>query len=110
MVYDGSSIHIFGFAFGGIDRGLYYDILASGIAWIDFTYDVGVGTAPGDDDLLVTGPNGANGGVVDFLFGPSFSFFDYAGNNGFTFRFGDEDDDLGHGSHDGLSGWVQVPR
>ena len=49
----------------------------------------------------------ANGGSVVFMTGPAWdtTFYDYSGSFGFTFRFGDEDDDLGHRDHDGISGW-----
>jgi hypothetical protein len=106
LVYDGATIHIFGIAFGGLDRGLHYDPLLSDYVFIDFTYRVGVGTARGDDDLLVTGPDGANGGTLEFLsLGGIYSFYDYSGTFGYTFRFGDEDDDQGHRDFPGYSGW-----
>jgi hypothetical protein len=72
---------------------------------IDFTYAV-VGTAPGDDDLLVTTPNGADSGTLTWLDdGTVFTLLNMNNSDGFSFRFGDEDDDAGHRDFPGLSGW-----
>jgi hypothetical protein len=72
---------------------------------IDFTYAV-VGTAPGDDDLLVTTPNGADSGTLTWLDdGTVITLLNMNNMDGFSFRFGDEDDDNGHDGFPGLSGW-----
>ncbi len=108
--YDGATIRIFGTAFGGLDTGGSYDAGLSGLIDVDFTYNMNVGTAPGDDDLLVTA-NMQNTGTVELVSG----FSDYAGetvfdlvdksNGDFSFRFGDKDDDNGHRGFAGISGW-----
>ncbi len=103
--YDGASIRIFGRAFGGRDVGSSYDPAYKGYIDIDFTYTVVAG-APGDDDLIVVTPNGTNSGTVTWVnTGEIIPIYDYAGNFGYTFRFGNEDNDNGHRGFDGLSGW-----
>lgn len=106
LEYDGSSIHIFGRAFGGLDTGSNYHPLLSGYVDIDFTYST-VTQVAGDDDLHVTTPNGTNTGHISVAGHPLLSqaLSDYAGNFGYTFRFGDENDDQGHRGFNGLSGW-----
>lgn len=102
----GSTLHIYGQAFGGWDTGGAYDGTLSGLAQIDFTY-TNVASVPGDDDLYV--PTAGNSGSITLDFGPNagqpIALVDYAGNFGFTFRWGDENDDLGHRGFNGISGW-----
>jgi hypothetical protein len=105
---DDMSIHITGTVFGGLDVGDTYDPALSGLWDINFTYDTSE-PADGDDDIVVNPPQDPNTGTITPLFGPDagipIDLFDYAGMNTFTFRLGDEDDDLGHRGHDGISGW-----
>ena len=109
MTYDGSSIHIFGTGFGGRDIGnVYANDSFLGFYQIDFTFSTGVGLAPGDDDLLVTAPTGSNTGMITLPDLSVVNIFDKstpdtAPNS--TFRFGDEDNNLGHRGFPGLSGW-----
>jgi MYXO-CTERM domain-containing protein len=103
-----SSIHIFGTAFGGLDIGDEYDPDLSGLWEITFTYDTSKPVL-GDDDFVVNPPQDPNAGSITPLFGPDagipIDLFDYPGEHPFTFRLGDEDDDLGHRGFDGISGW-----
>ena len=109
--YNGSTIHIYGTTFGGLDTGTEYASGLSGVISVDFTYNVGVSGVPGDDDIWVTGASFNNSGSVEIISG----FADYSGtttfdlvdksNGTFIFRFGDENDDLGHRGFDGISGW-----
>ncbi|RMH24839.1 MAG: hypothetical protein D6693_09595 [Planctomycetota bacterium] len=110
MTYDGSSLHIFGTGFGGRDVGTGYAADSFlGFYQIDFTFSVGVGLAPGDDDLIVIAPTGSNTGTITLPDATVVSIFDKEttglGTPGSTFRFGDEDNDLGHRGFAGLSGW-----
>ena len=100
------SIHIWGTAFGGRIVNNEYDPLLSGVAKIDFTYTL-AHEAAGDDDLIVTTPNFRNFGSIIFN-GSTIDLFDRANSEGFTFRLGNEDNDLGHRGFDGISGggWV----
>ncbi|MFG0328551.1 MAG: hypothetical protein ACF8PN_01520 [Phycisphaerales bacterium] len=105
MSWDGTSLRIFGVAFGGLDIGGSYDPNHSGLWAIDFTYSEVV-TAPGDDDLIVVTPDGTNTGTIQFVDGGDvIPLWDFSGHHGFTFRLGDENDDEGHRGFDGLSGW-----
>jgi hypothetical protein len=103
-----SSIHIFGTVFGGLDIGDDYDPALSGFWDITFTYDTSKPVTD-DDDFVVNPPQNPNTGTITPLFGPDagvpIDLFDYAGEHPFTFRLGDEDDDLGHRGFDGISGW-----
>lgn len=111
MDYDGNTIHIHGTAFGGLDTGNGYDAGMSGVVEIDFTYAVGVGMVPGDDDIWVTGNSMNNSGSLEMISG----FGDHNGatlfdlvdksNGTYIFRFGDHNDDNGHRGFAGLSGW-----
>jgi hypothetical protein len=105
MDYDGDSIRIYGTAFGGLDIGDIHDPANSSEVSIDFTYNNVVGV-PGDDDIWVLEPDTPNTGTITWLeTGEVIDLFDKANDDGWTFRFGDEDDDLGHRGFDGLSGW-----
>jgi hypothetical protein len=105
MNYDGSSFHIYGEAFGGLDIGGSYDPSLSGLFAIDFTY-TDVASAPGDDDLIsdANNPFLDDGTITHILTGTEFDLYEES-NGDFSFRFGDENDDLGHRGYDGLSGW-----
>ncbi|MEM6663195.1 MAG: SdrD B-like domain-containing protein [Pseudomonadota bacterium] len=108
VTVDGSTIHIYGTAVGGRDIGSSYE--STSLFQIDFTYDM-VEQAFGDNDLVVTAAKqgdgtgtisqlDADGNVVDTK-----TLTDKAGDNPFSFRFGDTDDDQGHRGFDGKSGW-----
>lgn len=104
--YDGSTIRIFGQAFGGRDIGSEYaDDEHRGVYQIDFTYDVGVGFADADDDVIVDNSgNMTNFGTIVRPNGESVDLWSKS-NDSYTFRFGDEDNDQGHRGFDGISGW-----
>ncbi len=106
LQYDGSEIRIFGRAYGGLDVGDDWDPAWTSFVDIDFTYTTIVGQSPGDDDLIVTPGMMRNAGTITWAeTGEVIPFYDYEGDNDFTFRFGNEDDDMGHRHYDGLSGW-----
>ncbi len=48
LEYDGSLLHIYGTAFGGLEEGSSYDPSLTGLALIDFVYAT---TAPGGDEF-----------------------------------------------------------
>jgi len=105
LTYDGSSIHIFGTAWGGLDTGSGW--VDPVLVEIDFTY-TDPSPASGDDDI-VAGASDANVGTIVWDSGGSdeqtYHLNDFAGGHPFAFRFGDENDDDGHRGHDGISGW-----
>jgi hypothetical protein len=110
MDFNGTSLHIYGTAFGGVDVGSTYssDPALTSFITIDFTYSV-VSPAPGDDDLIVTTPDFTNTGTVTWLDdGTVYDLFDYSGSKNYTFRLGDEDSNLGHRGFNGISGWGWV--
>ena len=105
LEYDGTSIHIFGTAFGGLQAGDDYDPAYTSLVVFDFVYG-SVGMAPGDDDLLVTTPNFTDTGSITWLAtGETFGLWNRNNDEGFSFRMGNEDDDLGHRGFPGISGW-----
>ncbi len=105
LSFDGSSVHIFGTAFGGLDTGSEYDPAHSSLVAIDFIYSAVV-LASGDDDLVSTGDDAWHTGTLTWLdTNEEISLFSYSGNHPWAFRFGDEDNDQGHRGFDGLSGW-----
>lgn len=110
--------HIFGVTYGGLDVGASYHPDHQGLYEVDFTYqDVTVRDEPGaandNDDFAVVTPNYSNYGTIKpYVDGEvevegddEIGLWDYAGDFGFTFRLGNEDDDLGHRGFDGISGW-----
>ncbi|MCA9243143.1 MAG: PEP-CTERM sorting domain-containing protein [Phycisphaerales bacterium] len=107
MVYNDAAgtIHISGTSYGGRDIGAGYAADAyQGVYTIDFLYDIGVQGVAGDDDVEVDAATGSNFGTIMTPLGDTFSLNDVsAGAN--TFRFGDEDNDLGHRGFSGISGW-----
>ena len=102
--YDGTSVRIFGTAFGGRDAGTDYDPAWTSQITVDVVYPV-VSTAPGDDDLLVVGTGVGIGTVVWEADGTTRMLFAQENAQGFVFRFGNEDDDQGHRDFLGNSGW-----
>lgn len=106
-----TSIHIYGTAFGGRDLGSVYAVEpTTGVYTVDFLFDIGVGLVPGDDDTQVVAVMGSNTGVVTTPTGDVIPLFDKPNDEGFNFRLGDEDDDLGHRSFPGISGWGWFTR
>lgn len=114
MQLTGSTIHIYGVAFGGLIDDHAYDPDHSGLVEIDFFYN-DVVRVTGDDDLIAYDPDEPNMGFIVFQ-GDTIDLFDHANAEGFTFRLGDEDDDGGHRGFDGtlpngetvdgrISGW-----
>lgn len=101
------TIHIFGVSYGGRDIGGDYAADSYlGIYTIDFVYNMNVGLVPGDDDLWVAGPpDQLNSGMITSPGGTPINILSDVLQDNFTFRFGDEDDDLGYRGHPGISGW-----
>mgnify|MGYP001438217356 FL=1 len=105
LEYDWTSIHIYGHALGGRDiGGSYANDLYLGQYLFDFTYTLHVGIVPGDDDVYVSSDAGNNSGSVTTPGGAVIPLFDKSDGN-HAFRFGDEDNDLGHRGFAGISGW-----
>lgn len=113
MDYTGSAIHIYGQTFGGRDiGGNYANDIYLGIYLIDFTYSIGLGPVPLDDDLYVelppylyntgtiTAPVSAGGTSIPLRDGHY-----QVGGPVLDFRLGDESDNQGHRGFDGISGW-----
>ena len=102
MQLTGSTIHIFGVAFGGLIENQAYDPDHSGLVQIDFVYNNVVGV-PGDNDLIVYDPDVPNMGSIVFQ-DQTIDLFDHANAEGFTFRLG-----AGHRGVDGISGrgWLE---
>jgi hypothetical protein len=112
MTVTNTTIHIFGTALGGEDTGASHAANNYlGLYDIDFTYNVGVQSLePTDDDMAVIPPaSGSNFGTLTPLnpLHPSFGVDVVLSDilMGVSFRLGDEDNDLGHRGHNGISGW-----
>jgi hypothetical protein len=109
MDYTGTTIHIYGVAFGGRDIGnAYANDAYRGVYTINFTYNFGVGIVPGDDDVYVNPGTHYNFGTITSPGGTTVNLRDghYDASAGqLDFRFGNEDNDLGHRGFNGLSGW-----
>ena len=118
--FDGSTFHIRGTAFGGLNHGRGYSTDTAGLWNIDFTYG-GVTTAAGGTNLVVPVGQRPNSGTISFignpesnqvarLLGPGpISLFDYAPSTAYSFRLGDDVTADGRGgSQTGMvgSGWV----
>lgn len=106
MTLTGSTISISGNAYGGRDAGTAYAADSFlGVYSFSFTYLVGVGLVPGDDDVQAAPmPAGLNTGWILTPLGDTIALRDEA-DGGRTFRLGDEDNDLGHRGFAGISGW-----
>lgn len=104
MVYGGSTLHIFGQAFGGLDSGSAYHPAHSGLWEIDMTY-AAVTTVPSDDDLWINTPDASNVGFIRPVGGQPIPLYDFSGDFGYTLRIGDENNDQGHRGYSGISGW-----
>ncbi len=105
--YNGTSIHIYGTAFGGRDIGTEYaNDIYRGVYTIDFTYTWGVGMAPGDDDVMVDPGYHYNYGTIQTPIGDTIGLRDGHYSTGQPdFRLGNEDNDAGHRGYPGISGW-----
>ncbi|MCC6322432.1 MAG: hypothetical protein IT438_13465 [Phycisphaerales bacterium] len=100
-----TEIRIFGQSVGGRDTGTTYAADSYlGLYQVDFTYTLGVGPVVGDDDLQVVEPDMRNSGSIVTPLGDSIGLTDKA-MGGYSFRFGDENNDAGHRGFNGLSGW-----
>jgi hypothetical protein len=103
--YDGTTIHIYGTAFGGLDIGGAYDPDNSSFVEIDFTFGEIMGV-PGDDDVFADGNPGGDGTLTWLETNEVIALASYpTGDGDEVFRFGNENDDLGHRGFDGISGW-----
>ncbi len=108
LTYTASGIHISGTIWGGVDNGSSW---TNPEAWtVDFTFS-SVTTAIGDDDLWTHNTDTSFNSVVFGLgtltrvgTGQVWDLRDQS-NGGYSFRLGDEDNDLGHRGFDGISGW-----
>ncbi|XAL98077.1 PEP-CTERM sorting domain-containing protein [Phycisphaeraceae bacterium D3-23] len=101
------SIDIFGTVYGGLNEGSGYGDDWVGLWSVSFTYAF-YDFAPGDNDRWTIGPDPADHwGTITALFGDETDFWlqDEAGDNPYSFRLGDEDDDAGYRGFDGISGW-----
>lgn len=103
-----TTVHIYGHVLGGRDAGNAHAAdQYLGIYTVNFLYNVGVGLATPDDDILVTLPPGEyNYGTIQTPLGHTIGLRDghnYGGNP--NFRLGDGDNDLGHRGYPGISGW-----
>lgn len=114
--YNGSSFHLYGTSFGGLNRSRGYDPGFSGFWNIDFTYN-GVTTASGGTDLVVPTGVSPNTGSIQYIADPAVNqgtrflgqssavtLYDYAPASAYTFRLGDNV--AGNGGRFGNSGLV----
>jgi len=100
---DEYELRIYGTAFGGLVQDNQYHPALSGVVDIDFVYML-AHPVGGDDDYIVTTKNFSNTGEITFM-GTMINLFDRANSEGYSFRLGNEDDDLGHRFESGVSGW-----
>ena len=109
LVYDdiNGTITIFGQTYGGRDIGAGYAAdIYQGVYQVSFVYDMNVAPVPGDDDIWVTAPpDNLNSGTITLPGGAPIQLLSDVQQGGYTFRFGDEDNDLGHRGEPGISGW-----
>lgn len=119
--YSGSTLHIRGTAFGGLNTGRGYAPGYSGFWNIDFTYGGLTATSAGGDLVVPLGA-GVNTGTISYIADPainpisrlsnqsSVTLYDYAPSSAYTFRLGDEVADGGNrpARNGGMigSGWV----
>lgn len=105
-----SAARIHGVTYGGRDIGSAYDPAWATVWTVDFTYQNVTGVT-GDDDLWVkTTPNGvgAVSGTISGTIGSTTYTYELrpkADGSGLMFRLGNENNDLGHRGHPGVSGW-----
>lgn len=99
-------IRIYGYSWGGRDIGTTYAAdVYRGVYTFDFLYNVGVQQVPGDDDIWVISPDFSNFGFITAPNGLGTINLTDKGDSGYTFRLGDENNDLGHRGFPGISGW-----
>jgi hypothetical protein len=104
MVVTASTIRIYGSAYGGRDIGsMYAADLDLGMYTFDFLYNIGVSPAVGDDDVAVYADM-QNFGWIQTARGDVINLTDKSDGH-YSFRLGDEDNDLGHRGFAGISGW-----
>jgi hypothetical protein len=102
--YTGTTITIQGQAWGGRDEGSAYAAEATtGLYTFHFEYTVGVDTAAGDDDIIVIADM-QNFGWISTPTGDTIDLTDKS-DGSYSFRLGNEDNDLGHRGFAGISGW-----
>ena len=106
MTVTETTIRIFGQSFGGRDVGdAYADDVYRGVYSLDFLYTVGVGLIPWDDDRWVDAPSASNFGTIT---GPGMlgtrNLTDERSVH-YSFRVGDENDDMGLEGVPGIAGW-----
>ncbi len=102
-----TTIRIYGVTMGGRDTGGSYAADAyNGLYTVDFTYSIGVGPKPSDDDRWVKygAPDMQNSGTIMTPLGHTIALRDKS-NGSYQFRLGDEDNDAGHRAFAGISGW-----
>lgn len=106
MTYWGTTIHIFGVSWGGRDTGSgYANDMYRRLYTIDFTYNIGVGIVPGDDDVYVNPGTQYNYGSISSALGTIGLRDGHYSGAQLDFRLGDENNDLGHRGYAGISGW-----
>ncbi len=102
--YTGTKVIIEGDSWGGRDIGGSYAVEATtGLYSFRFVYDVGVGIIGGDDDIIAAA-NMMNFGWISTPIGDTIDLTDKE-DGGYSFRLGDEHNDLGHRGFAGISGW-----
>lgn len=106
MDYNGTSMHIYGTVYGGLNENGDYSHSPDYVGFwdVDFTYSIGLGLAPGDDDLAVLDPGGNSGTLTRSSDNYVINLTDKS-NGSYTFRLGDESDNMGHRGYAGISGW-----
>lgn len=98
------TIRIYGTALGGRDIGGVYDTAAPTYGFYDFDFIYnGITQVPGDDDYWFNGANHSNSGTIVTPLGTTVNIVDEA--DVYTFRLGNENNDLGHRGFNGISGW-----
>ena len=99
-------ITIQGSVWGGQDTGTdYANNSYRGVYDVFFQYTMGGQDAPGDDDIIVNPASPSNNGTIIDPNGVTHYLFDKQGTDGYSFRFGDENNDNGHRGFNGISGW-----
>ena len=105
--FDGTTIRIYGTAYGGWDIGGMWSPECQGTVAIDFTYPVSQ-VAFADDDIVVLSPM-TGSGTITWKPGTeeevTISLMEKANDDGLVFRLGNEMDDDGHRREKGVSGW-----
>ncbi len=107
----GTMLQIHGVVWGGRDVGGAYAADAyQGLYTVNFLYSMGVGDVPGDDDTWVTGADFVNTGTIMTPLGDTFYLADKNSMDAtpYTFRLGNDDDDLGYRGVSDPSGWGWV--